>query len=55
MSTPEVTSLPTCDEWFADLPKPEVTDTDFVPDIPLELLPVIQPAERIWPRVFPGL
>jgi hypothetical protein len=55
MNTHENTSLPTRDEWFAEPPKPEVSDTDFVPDIPLELLPIVQSGERIWLRVFPGL
>ena len=55
MNTDETTSLPACDEWFVELPKAEVTDADFVPDIPLELLPIVQAGERIWPRVFPGL
>jgi hypothetical protein len=45
----------TCYEWSVHFPKPEVTDVDFMPDIPLELLPAIQTGERIWPRVFPGL
>jgi hypothetical protein len=55
MNTDKSTSLPACDEWLVELPKAEVTDVDFVPDIPLELLPIVQAGERIWPRVFPGL
>jgi hypothetical protein len=55
MNTDESTSLPTYDDWFAELQGAEVTDADFVPDIPLELLPIVQAGERIWPRVFPGL
>jgi hypothetical protein len=52
----EIRILPhNCDEWFMMVSKPEVTDADFVPDIPLELLPTIELGERIWPRVFPGL
>jgi len=55
VNTDKSTSPPSCDEWFAELPKAEVTDADFVPDIPLELLPIVHAGERIWPRVFPGL
>jgi hypothetical protein len=51
----ESTSLPTCEDWFAELTKPEVSDTDFDRDVPLELLPTMQVRERIWPRIFPGL
>jgi hypothetical protein len=49
MNTDKSTSLPACDEWLVELPKAEVTDVDFVPDIPLELLPIVQAGERIWP------
>jgi hypothetical protein len=55
MNSDEKSSLPTCYEWSVYFPKAEVTDVDFVPDIPLELLPTFQIGERIWPRVFPGL
>jgi hypothetical protein len=55
MNTPESGSLPTFADWFAEVPSPEITDTNYVPDVPLELLPIIHVSERIWPRVFPGL